>query len=239
METMLTLFSFICFGSLICFVIGLIRPSLFKLTSRKRVIYVFGSAILLSFAVVGVLSPSQSPQKPVTVQEPITPVVSVQTVTTTQHVATRSECTLATKTTFNKVIDFYSVIYKEGRSALGSTPYPDAFAALKDMSVAGSPMSNFSGWQKTYHAMNPSPSEMMIDTYRTSSNCYFGSNLEEPSGLASLRDDMGDLDSAIGIWAVNAIDWQDSVNSDAKLKSDEAKVNILFVTVKKDVANLR
>ncbi len=236
---MLTLFSFICFGSLLCFVVGLIQPSLFKLASRKHVTYIFSGIFLLSFIAIAVLAPPQSPQKPVTVQEPVTSVVSVQTATTTQHVATRSECTLATKTTFSKMIDSYSTLYGEGKGALGTTPYPNAQIGLKDFEVAGTPAYNFSMWQKTYHAMNPTPFDQMMSVYRTASDCYSTVGTEEPASLTALRDDMGDLDSAISVWAVNAINWQDSVNSDAKLRSDESKVKALFITVKKDVANLK
>lgn len=236
---MLTLFSFICFGSLLCLVLGLIQPSLFKLTSRKRVIYIFCGIFLLSFIAICVLTPQQSPQKPVTVQEAVTPMVSVQTATTTQHVATRAECTSASKTAFTKMIDFYSTLYSEGKGALGVTPYPNAQVALRDLSVTGTPASNFSGWQKTYRAMNPSSFEQMMSVYRTASDCYSTAGVDEPDSLTTLRDDMNELDSAIGIWANTAIDWQDSVNSNAKLKKDEDKVNALFVLVKKDVANLK
>jgi len=51
------LFLFLVLVSIVGFVVGLIKPSIFKMESRKKVSYIFGGSLILFFILFGITSP--------------------------------------------------------------------------------------------------------------------------------------------------------------------------------------
>ncbi len=244
---MSSIFVLLLLLSVIALVVGLVRPSLVRLASRKRVGLVFGGLILGSGIVIGVISPAPTKSAvsessaaaatttaatPAPVAAPVTgKVASAPAVSTPSP----TSCAQAILISFPKVTAAYTKAYDDGKVALGTHQYTDASAGLQALMVPGSAASNFSAWHKTWTVYEPSFYDSIVKAYTTGSDCYYGSKQTEPDALANWRDDMVQLDSDITTWGTDATDWQISAKSSTVLKQDEANVNADIAMVQKDL----
>lgn len=244
---MSTLFAFLFVISLVCLVVSLIKPSWFRLPSRKVAGSVFGAASVVTFVVYGIIAPPQVPAPAQVATQPTaqaTPAATTTSVTTPAPAASKQAvatdlCTPAVLAAFPKVTALYATIYQEGKTALGTTQYSDGNTALTALSNPNSAANKFSAWHRTFLTQQSSLLDQPVNAYKTASDCYYNSHLPEPDAIANWRDDMGNVLSDIGAWGNDAVGWQIETTSNAQLQQDAATIASDLATVQQDLAALK
>jgi len=240
------LFVFLFLASLAGLAVGLVKPSIVRMKSRKNVGYVLGAAAFVFMIAIRFTAPSilkanlSTPQIATSAtSSPDQTAVSTAAATTSAQTASADSCASAAIAAFQKVTATYTTTYQEGKDALGTTQYAGGSAGLQAFSDPNSAASKFSAWHRTFLAEQPSLGDLSIKAYGAASNCYSTANLTEPDALSNWDDDVNGLLSDIGIWGNDAVDWQDQGATTAKLDQDETKISSDLATVQQDISALR
>jgi hypothetical protein len=228
--------------SIVACLVGVVRPHLVGMSSRKWAAMTFAGAAVVFFVLFGFTS--QKPLTPTTtaaIQSPSPATTSPEAFGATQATSSKvgGQCASAAAIAFADVETDYAKAYQDGKNALGSTQYADANAGLRALTIAGSAASKFSGWQKTWRAYEPNFYNLIVQGYNTASNCYSEVGVTEPASLASWRDGLAQLDADISAWVADATGWQIRETSGTKFSDDEAKVDTDFGMVQRDIDDVK
>jgi hypothetical protein len=124
----------------------------------------------------------------------------------------------------------YKTHLANGKAALGTERYADAFEGLAALSDPSSGAYKFSHWRTSSKAEYD---VSYLDEFSKADDFYNGNN--EPSAIVDWRDDMGDLQMAISDWVDVAVAWQISEKTSAELAAAESTVQSAFAKVQKDI----
>jgi hypothetical protein len=125
----------------------------------------------------------------------------------------------------------YQDAFAAGKTALGTTQYPDAFAGLAAMSDPTSAAAKFRDWRQSSQIETDLS---FLDAFHEADAFYNADN--EPLAIADWRDDMGNATDAIYFWVQTAVSWQISEASSTDLAAAAAAVTNGFKVVQADTA---
>lgn len=124
----------------------------------------------------------------------------------------------------------YETEYAAGKVALGTKPYPDAFAGLQAMNDPNSTAAKFSTWRTSTQVEQDLS---FLDAF-TQADAYYNAD-NEPEAIAAWRDDMSDATAALNEWIQVGVGWQISEKTSAELSGAQAAVTAGFAQVQKDI----
>jgi hypothetical protein len=231
---MSTIFTSLFFLSLLGLAIGLVRPSLIKLVSRKQVALIFGGATLFFFVGIAFFASGSLPSAPVSTDFAAT--------TTTQAVSQHSSTTAPIVQRSQDVRPILTAstqdvikVFASGKTTLGTTQYSSGTQGNAAFSDPNSPAVIFGAF-RTSTCIQNDPSGGVMNAYRIASDAL--SPKTNTDALDAWSADMNDATSDLCLWAGDAVSWQIKEISTTQLKADEAKFNQDIAKANKDIGQL-
>jgi hypothetical protein len=132
-------------------------------------------------------------------------------------------------------VHHYESMLAEGKEALGTTQYDDAYAGLAALNQPGSAAHRFSEWQQRSNYLIDIS---YTDAFGTAADRYYAVTGDDPEILYTWEEHMGDAQTHIQDWVSTAIDWQIRVRTDAELASAEQAVRDALAVARQDIETL-
>lgn len=202
--------------SVIGLIAGLIKPGIFhKLTNgthpKRKIGLVFGTGIVIGLILLAAFAPATPAKKTADKTTTNTKATTKPAVSTVSP----AERTAKAVSTLQAGTDFYSQLFKQGQTALGTTQYPNAQAALADENNPSSPAAKWAKFNSTLTSTDYTMPHI-TQPYNNASNLYSDS---APAAIGNWNADMQQVDTDLHEWARQATNWLDSEITTAQLNT--------------------
>lgn len=222
--------------SVIGLIAGLIRPALFhKLTNgthpKKKIGLVFGTGIVVGLILLAAFAPATPAKK-------AADKTATNTKATTKPIANTlspADRTAKAASTLQAGTDFYSQLFKQGQTALGTQQYPNAQVALADENTASSPAAKWAKYNSTLTSTDYTMPHI-TQPYNAASNLYSDN---APDAIGNWNADMQQVDTDLHEWSRQATNWLDSEITTDQLNSSAQTFQKDLTAAQNDVNQLK